>query len=457
MKNKTIKIIINLLLIILLASCNSSACKSGNTGLCELEKIKKLKIEESAKIKIGVFNEGFGNDLRESFALAYPKYKDLLEISVIDFNNSLDLSDFNDLDLIQLRSEVVPLYINNLLPLDDSFESLLHNPVLEKLAAQINQDKNYFLPFDSEGLIFAYNKTMLESFNVDLSDSNNDGLPDAIDSFEKIADLAKSWRKDQVKYLDEEINEIFSFPLNDRLAMLAFFENNDYRLIQGSSGEMIDLSSNLYKALDNLKTLGQDKWRFDESLENDLFWNYEEILKNQKAPFLLVGNWMHYDHYQKSKAYELVFSKLPQLNNKDLALLSSVSGFVINKNTSYPNAANMVLLHIKSPEGVQVTVNNGIIPTINKDLLKVEGFKISDNTKQQIKAYQYSEPAPLQAFEQKPEVRAWDIYLENNFNEIIKDVFLNKKEPVVAYSEIKKIIKDWLDLQGIVVEGVNND
>ena len=117
----------------------------------------------------------------------------------------------------------------------------------------------------------------------------------------------------------------------------------------------------------------------------------------------------------------------------------------------------MVLLHIKSPEGVQVTVNNGIIPTINKDLLKVEGFKISDNTKQQIKAYQYSEPAPLQAFEQKPEVRAWDIYLENNFNEIIKDVFLNKKEPVVAYSEIKKIIKDWLDLQGIVVEGVNND
>lgn len=236
MKNKKIKIITSLLLLIFLTSCTSSACRSGNTGLCELEKINKLKIEENAKIKIGVFSKDFGNDLKASFALSNPKHQDLLEVKVIDFNKSLNLSEFDDLDLIQLKSEVVPLYINNLLPIDKSFESLLHNPVIEKFAAQINQEENYFLPFDSEGLLFAYNKTMLESFNVDLSDSNNDGIPDSIDSFEKIAALANSWRTSQVKYLDEEISEIFSFPLNDRLAMLTFFENSGYQLIQGSSG-----------------------------------------------------------------------------------------------------------------------------------------------------------------------------------------------------------------------------
>ena len=97
------------------------------------------------------------------------------------------------------------------------------------------------------------------------------------------------------------------------------------------------------------------------------------------------------------------------------------------------------------------------IPVINPNILDIEGFKVDKNTKQQIIAYGYSETPPLQAFEQKPQKRGWDIYLENDFRDIYKKVFLNEIEPEVAIIEIKTIIIEWLDSEEIIVEGINDE
>lgn len=456
---KTISNIIYILIVtMLLASCNLSKCKSENSGLCELDQVKTFDIEKDAKVIIGVFNDGFGKEIVESWNNLNPDNLDMLSYELIQPENQEELlSHLSDYDLIQLNSEDVPLYYDSLSPFDESFSSILENESISKFASQINQEDNYFIPFDFEGLLFAYNKTMLKEFGVDLTDIDNNGLPEAIDSFEKINVLAKQWRVDNVTYLDQNIEEIFSFPLNDQLAMIPFFENSDYRLIQGVSAEMMNLEEDLLNALIQLQKLGSYKWKFDEKLENDMLWNYEEVLIDQSAPFLLVGNWMYYDYYQTSKAYELVFTKLPSLNEIDLASRSSVTGFVLNKDSKYPNAANKALKHIKGPEGIQVAANNGIIPIVNREILAVEGLEISNNLKQQINAYQYSEASPLQAFEQKPEKRGWDVYLENDFREVFKAVFLNKLTPVEGQNKIINIIKEWLNSQDIRVEGVNNE
>lgn len=457
MLNKIKKITYILILVLFLASCNLDKCKSDNAGLCELERVSNFEIEEDAKITVGVFNENYGDDFLSNWDTTFPDFKGLLTYKIVSIDDEDEtLSNISDYDLLELKSENVPLYLDYLMPFDSSFSSILENEELYKFSSQINQDENYFMPFDVEGLLFAYNKTMLEDFGVDLIDEDGNGLPDAIDSFEKIAELAKIWRKENITYLNEDLDSIFSFPLNDQMAMIPFFQNSDYRLIQGVSAEMMDLDEKLLEALDTLEKLGTEKWRFDKSLDNDTVWNYDQVLIDQSAPFLLVGNWMYYEHYQTSKAYELVFTKLPTLNDAELATISSVSGFVLNKDTKYPNAANMVLKHIKSAEGTQVAINNGVIPLINSDLLKVEGFKIDENTKQQVSAYQYSEASPLQAFEQNPEIRGWDIFLEIDFRQQFRSVFLKEKSPELAESEIKAMISEWLSEKNIIIEGLND-
>lgn len=440
-----------------LTACNINDCESDNEGLCELEMITDFEIEENPQITIAVFNEGYGADLLENWNLTNPLYKDIFNYEVIDFENKEELLlNISKYDLIELRREDVPLYFDYLRPFDPSFSIILENEYLEKFSSQINQEENYFIPFEIEGLLFAYNKTMLENFEVDLTDEDEDGLAEAIDSFEKIAELAQKWRSENKTYLDDKINNIFSFPLNDQMAMLTFLQNADYRLIKGTSAEMMDIDQGLLVALENLKILGSYDWRLDKTLNNDTLWNYEQVLIDQSAPFLLVGNWMYYDHYQQSKAYELVFTKFPKFYDKNLAPIASVTGFVLNKDTKYPKAANALIKHIKGVEGTQVAINNGIIPLINFDLLKVEGFKIEDNTKQQIKAYQYSEPSPLQAFEQNPEIRGWDLILENDIRKPIREVFLGIQNPTTAQSEIKNIFIEWLNEKGLTVEGIND-
>ncbi len=458
MKKILITILKILIVLFVLIGCNSNSCQNDSDGLCEIESIAILEIEKDAKVIVGVFSDGFGKDLIKSWNLNNPTHKDLLTYKVIEANNNEELlSNIAQYDLIQLKSEYVPLYFEHLAPLDESFATLLESDVISKFSSQINQSDFYFMPFDVEGLLFAYNKTMLEHFEVDLTDKNEQGLPEAIDSFEKIAELASQWRKDKLTYLDKSIETIFSFPLNDQLAMIPFVENSGYHLISGTSAEMMNVNNDLLNALTNLQSLGRYKWNFNENLSNDSVWNYEQVLIDQSAPFLLVGNWMFYDHYQTSKAYELSFSKLPQINGSDIASISSVSGFVLNKDSEYPNAANMVLKHIKNTQGIQDAINNGIIPVTNAKILDSENFKADKNTKQQIIAYSHSETPPLQAFEQKPQKRGWDIYLENDFRDVYKKVFLNEVEPELALIEIKKIIIEWLDNENIIVEGLNDE
>lgn len=457
MKNTIKFITIMLLAILVLGGCSLDKCKDSNDPNCELEEIETLEIEADANIVIGVFNDAYGENLVASWDLEYPTYKDMLSYKLIENNSEDENLNFKELDLIQISREKVPLYFKELEVLDDSFNEYLKSESNQRFSGQLNYADNYFMPFDVEGVLFAYNKTMLEEFNVDLSDENNDGLPDAIDSFEKIGELAKLWRKENVTYLDQKISQIFSLPLNEQLSMLSFIDNSNYRLIKGSSGESLSLDEDLVVALESLSKLGKYKWNYDDSLSNEnLVWNYEEVLEKQQAPFLLVGNWMYYDHFQTSKAYELVFAKLPQLNAVDLKTLSSVTGFVVSSQTKYPNAANRVLKHIKSANGTIVALESGVIPIIEDEILEGKEYTVDKNTLQQIKAYQYSEPAPLQAFEQKPEKRAWDIYLELDFTKIYKQVFLNEISPEKGAKQIKELIIEWLDNEKIIIEGVND-
>ncbi len=445
------KIIAIIIIAITLVACNQEVqCDSDIEIVCTINNIEDFEIEENAQITIGVYEENFGSQITEVLNEYYPGV-----YSYVVIDESIPES-LEELDIIQTKVENVPLLYDYLNPLDDQFDDLLENDYLLRFSKEVNQIDNYFMPFDVKGLLFAYNKTMLEELNVDLIDSNNDGLPDSIDSFEKIGEMAKKWKQDQITYLDDPLTRVFSFPFNDQLSMISFIENSEYRLIDGISGEEMNVSIDLANALEEFQKLGQYPWFLnDESMEN-MVWDYEEVLSNQSAPFMFVGNWMFYEQHQLSNAYELVFSKLPKINESEITTLSSISGFVLNKDSLYPNAQNQFIKFIKNSKGVETSINSTLIPIIDPQLLAQLETEIDSTIYEQIIAYTYSNPIQLHAFESNPSIRAYNVYLQVDFRDIWKDLFLNKIDATEAQLMMIERIEVWLEEYNLEVEGIEN-
>lgn len=440
-----------ILMALLLSACgnNKVECISDNAAVCEVLSIADFEIEENAQILIGVFDEAYGISLIEKLEVKFPG---VYSFEVIQEN---DLSDISKFDIVQSKVEDVPLLFDSLSPVSKEFSTLLSNDYISSFSSVVNQEDFYFVPFDIKGLLFAYNATLLTELGVDLTDENNDGIADSIDSFEKIGELAVKWKAEEKTYLDKPIKNIFSFPFNDQLAMLSFIENSNYKLVTGFSGEDINIEDDLVNALQHFSNLSKYPWDFDNEKYKEMSWNYEDVLIDQSAPFLLVGNWMFYEQYQKSQAYDLVFSKLPMINDENISSLSTVSGFVLNNKSEYPNAQNQAIKEIRSPEMIEMAISKGIIPIVDPLFLEEFSDTISPNIAQQILAYTYSNSIELQAFMSDPSVRAYDIYYDVDFRDIYKKVFFKEITVEQGQLEIKEKIAKWLDEHNLEVEGIN--
>ena len=432
------RILIVLITLLILIGCSKNQCNK-EESLCGYDVIEDFEIEDNALVKVGFYSEKFAKSFIEKIEETHPNLSGVYTYEIID-TNFLEIDDF---DILQVRAEYVPLLFDKLEPLDDSFSSLLESSIINKFSKDINQSGNYFMPFDYEGLLFAYNKTMLESFNIDLKDSDNNGIADTIDSFEKINDLANGWRENNVLYNDDQLQSIFTFPLNDQMSMLTFFENSEYKFFNGSSAEDMDVLDNLYEALLTLQSLGQIPFYFDASLENDMVWSYENTLLHQDAPFLIVGNWMYYETLQKSQAYELVFSKFPSFNELEFSPLVNVSGFVSNKESEYKNVINVFNKLLKSEIGIAAALDSMIAPVVSIDYIFELNLETDKNLLQQIQAYSYSKLSDLHAFESNPKLKGFDIFYEVDFRDIFKDVFLNKLDIELAQKEFINKVIDW--------------
>ncbi len=447
------KILMIIMTAIILVACSKEEemCTSENIAVCEIENIEDFIIEENAKIKIAVFEEAFGEALISSLDSIYPG---VYSYDVIDEN---DVESISDYDVYQTKLENASLLFDDIAPMSNSFEAILNNENISNFTKVINQDEYYFMPFDIKGLLFAYNETFLKELSVDLSDENNDGLADSIDSFEKIGELALKWKRENATYLNKPLETIFSFPFNDQLAMISFIENSNYKLVTGVSGEDIDLEDDLLTALAAYKDLAKYPWSFDEEKIVDMVWNYEEVLKDQSAPFLLVGNWMFYEQYQKTQAYKLKFTKLPTVNEQEISSLSNITGFVLNKNSDFVNAQNQVIKHIRSLNNIEDMINLGMIPLVDPLLLDEIELEEDSNIKDQVRAYTYSHPIELQAFDKNPMIQAYEIYYEVDFRDIYHRLFLADLSVEDAQKEIKERVAVWLDEKDLEVKGINDE
>lgn len=442
--NEMKKIIVLLLTALLISACASKP----NVNIEELiNDLDSIEIETDAKVVIGVFEKGFGESI---VANLNEKYPGVYSYELLQNSN---MSQMDGIDIVQVNVEHVPLLIPQLKPMDESIIPILENEVIGRYGKDVNQSAPYFMPFDTKGLLFAYNATMLTALNVDLTDANGDGLPESIDSFEKIDALAQKWFEDKAVYRDEALTSIFTYPFNEQLTMTSFIQNSNYRLIDGLQGESLNIGQDLYEALEAYRQLGTMKWQStSEQLEN-MKWNYEDNLVSQSAPFMFVGNWMFYEQAEMAQAYDIVFSKLPTYANEHLHTLNEVTGFVLNKNSQFPNAQTIFLKTLKSYDGINATLNSGILPIVSMEQLAHESIVKQKHTDEQVLAYMYSRPVALQAFASNQTISAYQIFYEIDFRTIWKQLFLQEISSEDAYKQMTDLIFEWTKKYNVELEG----
>lgn len=432
------------------------ACRPQTSGVDTINKINDFEIEDNAKVHVAVFSDDFGKQLVKSWDDEYEQYQGLISYEVIERNQAVkSLDEISHFDLYSVNHDQVPLLHDYSMAVDDSFFDNISDQSIKHLTETINKDAITFIPIGYEGLLFAYNESLLKAYGINVDDLNLDTIPESFDSFEKIIELRDVF-EGEPQYLKREIDYLFPMPINEQFAMYPFLNNGEYQFVDGAAGESLVVDTRLLDALKNLAELGKTEWSYHGD-NKELHWDLESVLEKQNAPFTLVGNWMFYEQYQKAQNYNLRFSKMPTFQGKQLSPLVIVTGVVANANTEYPQAAQAVLKHMRSLAGIQSMLDADIIPVIDKTLLDESDLKLSQNQYDQIVAYSYSQIAPLQAFKQRPELRAWALYQEVDISNILSDVFVGVISPDDGYHQLLQKYSDWLDANAIKIEGVTNE
>jgi hypothetical protein len=170
-----------------------------------------------------------------------------------------------------------------------------------------------------------------------------------------------------------------------------------------------------------LYELGNYRWVYGEKT-----WNYETVIREESAPFSMVGDWMLYE----VPTSEFCYARFPSYQGVQLKPLVYIYGYSINGNTSYPKAAQKVIDLLGSSEGIQLGVDYGnhvaVIPKEIYSRIQID----SNNMIDWIEAYRYSQVVY--------KAQILKEYYESEWIELFEKVFNHTITPTEATEQIYK-------------------
>lgn len=441
--------LLGLILVLLLSGCQDKKVCDGRDGkVCFNEELDRYTIEENAKITIGVENEIIGAELIALWDKQYPSNQGVIvPIVQNQFDGFTYLNLHPDMGLIW-ANEAARLD-NWLLPIDNQLVEVLKPNLLLQYGESLNHDQFYYVPMNGFGWIFSTNKTMLEALGVDTTDANEDGLVDALDTFEKIKEWTDSLSS-QLVYRDTVVNRIFDFNFNDSIESMVWLSLGNFKLFESFQAEEPGIESTQFlNLLNELSELGKQKWVISsevETVSNENGWNSELYLSKSASVFSFVGSWMAVDPFEQLTEQDFLFSAMPTLNGSSLHPYTLSAGYVISKDTQYPNACLELLRLIRSDAGLQIFANNSEQPLLVNDAAWEENPIVYDNeNRRQISiAMQQGAEESMVAFKEDPTKRGWAIVDEIGLPDILKQVFMQEITPEDAQKTIVERSNEWL-------------
>lgn len=411
-------------------------CVSDGVKVC-LNAAGTFAIEDNARIVVQVPTQAYGEALQRYFVTKHPDRSDVLSFVVAPKKED-PLPDIS-----YLTQNEAALKFASLGQVDPILAELWKNNLQWDKSSELNQDGLRFIPMAGEGFSFIYNATVLERLGVDLKDADADGLPDAIDTIEKTAAIAK-------KYLAEDKNRVYTavFPIqfNEALSFYPLLTSEGWEIFPDHIATQPGFESAAFlKALQHIADLGaSDIVKSSDVASAKLVWQFDQVLTENEFLFSMASGWMFVDAFEARTKQDVRRARFPSVSGNIPRPLLDVKGFVVNS-TKYPSALSEVLRLIRSPEGLElfaktsdaaVLVNPSMVPAI----------KFADEKQKDLAlAYVHSLSTPLVALEGNPAVLGFAVYRQIALMPVVKQVFTSEITPAQAQQTIIALAEEWID------------
>lgn len=286
---------------------------------------------EGGTLSVYIPNEQYKKSLQVVWEETYPQYKDQLHF--VDEATKADIQYVMDEDVVTTK--------DNYLNMEDmTYEMQI--PDLQKS----NAIKDVFLPIQGEGMIFAYNKQRMDSYQV--SDRQ-------LQQFEKLVEIPDAY------YHNHTYDYIYPFIFKNKTDV----SNTTY------DGVCEEITEHITAYLSWYQTMQIS----DNMLDQTTFFNK-----------YLCGLLSSSSDYQQSAVFkkgDLHFTTMPSWNGEPLHPYITMYGFVIAKTTSVPNMAKGFLSMTRSKEGMQAFLDSNVgMPILMKE--DIPQFTIYEHDKKEI-------------------------------------------------------------------------
>ena len=441
---KILKYILILFTIVSLSGCGSvSECEINNGVVCYDKKDELYLLEENASLLVAVPTSAFGQTLVELWDSNFPSLAGVIQYEVVDQRQAQYYLNNPRYDIIYISQYELPLIMDMVQVVDEDNVESFSSYMVEGFAELINSNGFIFTPIAYEGFLFAYDETLLNEAKISLDDSNSDGLPDSIDSWEKIFKRI-TVQKDQLIKLN--LQNFFPLALNEKYSFYPMLTAGGWQMFDDLKADKPGFNSLAFKSsLRFIYEMGKYDWNLkQEKTSKDYVFSYEEVLEDQSSPLTMISSWMFYNEYEAINKANYRFSHMPSYDGNVLSPLLDIEGYAISAKTPYPNIANQLLKLIRSQQGLQKLIDNTDLPLMIKidDKLDIE---INDQNKyDMIKAYAYSVEEPLIALSANTSIRAWQMYYDIDWLSVVKSLYDHDITVSEAQAQIIELANQWL-------------
>jgi len=454
--------------VVTLSACNKERgytdCETPDgTQACWSADDEMFRWEEDAVIEIGVDSDDLGAALVQKWDADYPSLAGKLTFRNWGSANG-DTSGVQGLTTGQGEAPDVALVIDNevtgnfasLLPLHEYFGDLGSEQTHNVVYNTINAGGDYYLPAFYDGMSFAWNKTMLEDWNIDLTDADENGLPEAFDTWEEIFAMADGWTE-RPTFNDTEILEVFPISLDEVWSGYSSLTAGGWQLF----GDGSDLTKpgfddpEFLAGLEFIKEFSNHAMSVDETgAKKDaaaMGWRWEGFLDGNN-PFGLVGTWMDVDGKEAANSLDFKFSVMPTYDGVQLSPLMKTKGFVVNGYTENPSAASEVLRWLYTKDVFEAVMDaSSYLPALEADA-DIYPEIDSENKAEFALGMSLNHLEPAGSLPLAPTQRAMNVYYNISINEFYKAVWNGTKTPAVAQTEIDAASDTWFTTNNVAPE-----
>jgi len=413
---------------------------------------RRFRFEPGATITIGVDNDLMGEALVAKWNADFPELAGRLVYQYYESVNrenagtqGLEVGQSSAPDVVLLISNGTIGREVNLLPLHPYFADLISTDSLPAINSVINRRAPILLTAFWDGMSFSWNETMLRSLGVDVdTDSNGDGLPDAIDSWEKIFELNLVGQT----YKGNQILELFPLSLDETWSAYSSLSSQGFVIFEQGADRPGFETQEFLGGLEFIQAFSQAGINIDETgtkkAASAMGWRWDDYINDESYPFSLVGTWMNVIGAQQATGSTYRFSAMPTWEGNALRPFSQTKGFAINAFTSTPSAAHEVLRWLYTPSTMSSMIaNSTYLPALQDGAYATPTF--FDDFKAEFTAgMRLNQLLPGATLPNNSSMLAMNLYYNIDLNDFLKAVWDGTLTPEDAQREIVSASNAWL-------------